>query len=481
MDMPMCHDGTTISSSTNNGLNHSSTTSADSTSTVTKSNALCLPTNRRDSCDKEENCLDGWQSKRGESCCAIDIGGTLTKLVYVREDDGTFIESENEGSMTSTQTVSEDVLFGSSVKAHGRTPSLNIALEGGRTLCFEYFHTTAIQDLIHFIKEHELLLRRGSSPISLIPAGSNPRPHPHLVNPSLSTRLLRTCVSYSSSSSLSSGGRICVLPSSSQSLPATKPGSVGVDSVTTGSNPNETCILLKTSDGHAARRGGEEGDYHTDENEQEEIKNEREPQTQEVRKEWQEDGGVRLAVTGGGAYKYADKLSKELCATLERQDEMKSIMRGLCFLLQYTDSVFRFDLKTRLRTPVNLLNDPDDSPYPFLVINIGSGVSILKAEGPDNFVRLTGTCIGGGTVLGLAKLLFGAKSFQEVVTLSESGTNCMDLTVADLLGDAAGSSCLPGDTLASRLCCLDCLLMMLAILYKHRVFDLVHIIHIIAH
>lgn len=54
--------------------------------------------------------------------------------------------------------------------------------------------------------------------------------------------------------------------------------------------------------------------------------------------------------------------------------------------------------------------------------------------------------------MGLARLLIGATTFQEVVTLAENGTTtCLDLNVADLFGDTAGSRCLPGDTLASRL------------------------------
>ncbi|CDJ29246.1 uncharacterized protein EMH_0003380 [Eimeria mitis] len=88
--------------------------------------------------------------------------------------------------------------------------------------------------------------------------------------------------------------------------------------------------------------------------------------------------------------------------------------------------------------------------YPFLVVNIGSGVSILKAKSASSFVRVTGTCIGGGTVLGLARLLFHAKSFRQVVRLSERGTDALDLKVADLCGDAAGSRCIAPDALASR-------------------------------
>lgn len=97
-------------------------------------------------------------------------------------------------------------------------------------------------------------------------------------------------------------------------------------------------------------------------------------------------------------------------------------------------------------------------------------------------MRVTGTCIGGGTVLGLARLLFHAKSFKQVVCLSErgekaaallreghaakeafinvrllclrdggAGTDILDLKVADLCGDAAGSRCISPNALASRL------------------------------
>lgn len=41
------------------------------------------------------------------------------------------------------------------------------------------------------------------------------------------------------------------------------------------------------------------------------------------------------------------------------------------------------------------------SDYPFLFVNIGSGVSILKIDANKKFERITGTSVGGGI-----KLLF---------------------------------------------------------------------------
>ena len=35
--------------------------------------------------------------------------------------------------------------------------------------------------------------------------------------------------------------------------------------------------------------------------------------------------------------------------------------------------------------------------YPYLLVNIGSGVSICKVNSPDSFERVSGTSLGGGT------------------------------------------------------------------------------------
>ncbi len=34
--------------------------------------------------------------------------------------------------------------------------------------------------------------------------------------------------------------------------------------------------------------------------------------------------------------------------------------------------------------------------YPFILVNIGSGVSILEVRGPSKYRRVSGTMIGGG-------------------------------------------------------------------------------------
>lgn len=68
-------------------------------------------------------------------------------------------------------------------------------------------------------------------------------------------------------------------------------------------------------------------------------------------------------------------------------------------------------------------------------MNIGSGVSILKVQGPGKYERISGSSLGGGTYWGLCRLLTGCKSFDEVLDLAEMGdANVVDMTVGDIYG-----------------------------------------------
>jgi pantothenate kinase len=53
-----------------------------------------------------------------------------------------------------------------------------------------------------------------------------------------------------------------------------------------------------------------------------------------------------------------------------------------------------------------------------MLVSIGSGVSIIKVNNFSSFERVSGTMIGGGTLLGLANLLTGVKDFDEITKLA---------------------------------------------------------------
>ncbi|CAN0198430.1 unnamed protein product, partial [Hapterophycus canaliculatus] len=59
--------------------------------------------------------------------------------------------------------------------------------------------------------------------------------------------------------------------------------------------------------------------------------------------------------------------------------------------------------------------------FPALVVSLGSGVSIIKVDGPSTFKRVSGSSIGGGTYWGLCRLLTGASSYDETLDMASRG------------------------------------------------------------
>jgi type II pantothenate kinase len=77
--------------------------------------------------------------------------------------------------------------------------------------------------------------------------------------------------------------------------------------------------------------------------------------------------------------------------------------------------------------------------HPYLLVNIGSGVSMIKVSGPRQFERVGGTSLGGGTLWGLLSLLTGARNFDEMLKFAERGDNtAVDMLVGDIYGHGIG-------------------------------------------
>lgn len=90
------------------------------------------------------------------------------------------------------------------------------------------------------------------------------------------------------------------------------------------------------------------------------------------------------------------------------------------------------------------------SIYPYLLVNIGSGVSMIKVSGPRQYERIGGTSLGGGTLWGLLSLLTGARNFDDMLKLAENGDNGnVDLLVGDIYGAAYGKIGLKSTHIAS--------------------------------
>jgi pantothenate kinase len=84
----------------------------------------------------------------------------------------------------------------------------------------------------------------------------------------------------------------------------------------------------------------------------------------------------------------------------------------------------------RVELPADSLDE-----FPYLVVNIGSGVSILKVSSPGKYERVSGTSLGGGTYWGLCRLLTKCATFEEVLDIAETGdAGLVDMLVKDIYG-----------------------------------------------
>ncbi|KZZ87707.1 pantothenate kinase [Ascosphaera apis ARSEF 7405] len=138
-----------------------------------------------------------------------------------------------------------------------------------------------------------------------------------------------------------------------------------------------------------------------------------------------------IVATGGGAFKYHDRLKEELGTNILREEEMECLIIGLDFFItEIPNEIFTYSETDPMRfAPAR----PD--VYPYLLVNIGSGVSMVKVTGPRQFTRVGGTSLGGGTFWGITSLLTGVKSFDKMLQLADEGDNAgVDMLVGDIYG-----------------------------------------------
>lgn len=183
-----------------------------------------------------------------------------------------------------------------------------------------------------------------------------------------------------------------------------------------------------------------------------------------------------IYATGGGAYKFEEDFIKEVSMRLSKLDELDALIAGLL----YVDSMNAHECYYWAPpNPGDIHDHPNDTPpyseealsqyvrapfdfsnpYPFILVNIGSGVSVLAVRAPNHYKRVSGTSLGGGTFLGLCSLLTGCSSFEEAISLAADGDNTtVDKLVRDIYGGDYARFGLPGDLVASsfgQMCSAD--------------------------
>lgn len=145
-----------------------------------------------------------------------------------------------------------------------------------------------------------------------------------------------------------------------------------------------------------------------------------------------------IMATGGGAHKFYKLMLKtfknyHLPMKICKLDEMECLIKGLDWLItKIPHEIFHYDLETD--DTITLPQIPQNI-YPYLLVNIGSGVSMVKVTGPGQHLRIGGSSLGGGTLWGLLSLLTDAKDYNEMLEMAQHGdNNNIDLLVGDIYG-----------------------------------------------
>ncbi|CAI8033187.1 Pantothenate kinase 3 [Geodia barretti] len=159
-----------------------------------------------------------------------------------------------------------------------------------------------------------------------------------------------------------------------------------------------------------------------------------------------------VCATGGGAFKFESAFQERLGVKLAKYDEMQSLITGLHYLCrEYLDECYYWENPNSDQShTVPFQLGPD--PYPYIIVNIGSGVSILRVNSANDFTRIGGTSVGGGTFTGLCSLLAGVDSFEAAITLAEKGdSHRVDKLVRDIYGGDYSRFGLGGEVVASSI------------------------------
>lgn len=158
---------------------------------------------------------------------------------------------------------------------------------------------------------------------------------------------------------------------------------------------------------------------------------------------WPDIGVRKIRATGGGSFKYEQIIREQIGVRLVRLDEMACTVAGLNFLLTTVNDEVYYHIPPATRSPLPATNitrrfvPSTPTPFPYLLVNIGSGVSIVKVTGHDQCQRVSGSALGGGTFWGLANMLLDCNSFDQIIDLTHSGDNSnVDMLVGDIYGGA---------------------------------------------
>lgn len=148
---------------------------------------------------------------------------------------------------------------------------------------------------------------------------------------------------------------------------------------------------------------------------------------------------VDFVVTASQNSEIEEVIRNSLDVKLRHVEAFTGLVNGTSFLLANIEAEsFTYSFDESQTYEFQTLNS--ESMYPYLLINIRTGVSVVLVERPGVFKRLGGSSIGGSSFLGLSELITGVSDIEEMMERALKGNpEEFDIFIRDIYGDRASN------------------------------------------
>ena len=135
----------------------------------------------------------------------------------------------------------------------------------------------------------------------------------------------------------------------------------------------------------------------------------------------------KIFLTGGGAEYYKKYIETNLKTEVIMMDEMDALVFGIRYFISCEDTYYYHE-NTDTKHFESMDKDKDA-----LIVNFGTGVSIVQLKATGVYQRVGGSSVGGGTFWGLCKLMMECPEFDELLNMCLQGNhNNVDMLVKDI-------------------------------------------------
>ena len=135
----------------------------------------------------------------------------------------------------------------------------------------------------------------------------------------------------------------------------------------------------------------------------------------------------KIFLTGGGAEHYKKYIETNLKVKVKLIDEMDALVYGIRYFISSADTyIYHQNTDTKQFEAMDKAKDA-------IVVNFGTGVSIVQLKAEGGYNRVGGSSVGGGTLWGLCKLMMECPEFDELLNMCLEGNhNNVDMLVKDV-------------------------------------------------